>query len=183
MSYRVFISYPRIADRRWAVTDLQGHLQAELKLKTGARDLVVFMDSASLEAGDNWSEELERQLRCSDVIVVLLAPLWLSSEICRRELQVYGEARMGKGLPPIVVPLLWDETAARDAVGDEQEAVLRFLLATHHHDWRDFKYQHSRDATYMPAVGRLAQHVANKLRESPDESMRNRSAARQTLAH
>ena len=54
MTYHIFISYPRIADRRWAVTDLQGHLEAELRMKTGDRDLRVFMDNRDIEAGDVW---------------------------------------------------------------------------------------------------------------------------------
>jgi TIR domain len=164
MTYSVFISYPRIADRRWAVTDLQGHLQAELQLKTGDRDLRVLMDTHDIETGDAWRNELAKELQAADVLLVLLAPLWLSSEVCRWELQLYRDGRIARGHPPLVVPLLWDETTMQDAATEEQKTALRDLLALQHQDWRDFKYQHSRDATYMPAVGRLAGHIAKKLR-------------------
>ena len=42
MSYHVFISYPRIADERGAVSDIRAHLERELRIKTGDRNLVVF---------------------------------------------------------------------------------------------------------------------------------------------
>ena|SRR5215469_10709990 len=164
MTHSVFISYPRIADRRWAVSDLQGHLQAELQLKTGDRDLRVFMDTHDIVTGDAWRNALEQELQVADVLLVLLAPLWLSSEVCRWELQVYRTARIANGCPSLIVPLLWDETTMQDAATEDQEAALREILALQHQDWRDFKYQHSRDATYMPAVGRLAGHIAKKLR-------------------
>jgi TIR domain-containing protein len=164
MTYSVFISYPRIADRRWAVTDLQGHLQAELQLKTGDSDLCVFMDTRDIETGDVWRNGLAQKLQVVDVLLVLLAPLWLSSDVCRWELKEYRDARIARGHSQLVVPLLWDETTMQDAANEEQRAVLRELFAMQHQDWRDFKYQHSRDATYMPAVGRLADHIARKLR-------------------
>lgn len=56
MSYHIFISYPRIADERGHVSDLRGHLERELKTKTGDEELVVFQDRSHLEGGDPWSE-------------------------------------------------------------------------------------------------------------------------------
>ena len=101
---------------------------------------------------------LAEELQAADVLLILLAPLWLSREVCRWELQVYRDARIARGHSPFVVPLLWDETTMQDAASEEQKAALRDILALQHQDWRDFKYQHSREATYMPAVGRLAGH-------------------------
>jgi hypothetical protein len=164
MTYRVFLSYPRVADRKWSVTDLQGHLQGELQEKTGDAELTVFMDKKDIEGGDTWSRVLEDELRRSDAIVILLSPLWLSREWCRRELALYREGRTTKGQQPIVIPLIWDETTLQDALDAEQKDILEFLFAMAHHDWRELKYQHSRDATYMPSVGRLANHIAKKLR-------------------
>jgi hypothetical protein len=40
VSYHIFISYPRIADERGYVSDLRGHLERELQIKTRDENLV-----------------------------------------------------------------------------------------------------------------------------------------------
>jgi hypothetical protein len=67
MSYHIFISYPRIADEKRHVSDIRAHLEHELQIKTGDKDLVVFQDSSKLEGvtagARNWRTNSRSQMR------------------------------------------------------------------------------------------------------------------------
>ena len=163
MSYHIFISYPRIADKRGHVSDIRAHLERELQIKTGDKDLVVFQDRSKLEGGDRWSEKLENELQVADAFLLLLSPLWLTSNWCRKELQVYLSHGPAKEIERPIIPLLWEETEATDARTREEAEILAMIRTLQIVRWDELRHQRSKDSGYYAAVSKLAQVIKHKL--------------------
>ena len=163
MSYHIFISYPRIAHERGHVSDLRGHLERELKTKTGDEELVVFQDRSHLEGGDPWSEKLESELQIAHAFLLLLSPLWLASRWCRKELQLYVSHSRAKETERPIIPLLWDETESTDARTKEEAEILATIKTRQIVRWDVLRHQNSSYPGYYAAISELAQVIKRKL--------------------
>jgi TIR domain len=163
VSYHIFISYPRIADKRGHVSDIRAHLERELQIKTGDKDLVVFQDRSKLEGGDRWSEKLENELQVADAFLLLLSPLWLTSNWCRKELQVYLSHGPAKEIERPIIPLLWDETESTDARTKEEAEILAMIKTRQIVRWDELRHQNSSYPGYYAAISKLAQVIKHKL--------------------
>ena len=54
---------------------------------------IGFFDRSSINAGDDWSDELAESLRTSKTIVCLYSPTYFFSDYCGKEMQVLLERR------------------------------------------------------------------------------------------
>lgn len=88
---RVFISYKRLADP-------DQHLADTLYEFLSHSGHQVFMDT-TLRAGDAWLEEIDRQLKGSDFLIVLLSQQSADSEMVRAEVTRAYEYRKLQGWP------------------------------------------------------------------------------------
>ena len=88
---RVFISYKRRADPDQI-------LAAALNEFLSRRGHQVFIDT-TLRTGDAWLEEIDRQLKASDFLIVLLSQLSADSEMVRAEVSRAYEYRKLQGYP------------------------------------------------------------------------------------
>ena len=70
---RVFISYRQTDSAGWA-----GRLYDRLRSRFGTD--VAFRDVDSIPLGTDWRREIERALRSSDAVLVIIGPSWLSAE-------------------------------------------------------------------------------------------------------
>lgn len=108
-SRQIFISYSR-ADRL-AVDRLCGDLTRH--------DYLIWVDSAEhgIEAGENWRDELRRQVSHSDALIACLSPDYFRSEFCKAEVAQALEER--KPIFPVKVRRLTpeEETAGMTALG------------------------------------------------------------------
>jgi TIR domain-containing protein len=163
MSYHVFLSYPRIADERGAVSDIRAHLAREIMIKTGEPSVVVFQDRSGLKGGDPWSEVLEEELRLADVFVPFLCPLWLTSEWCAKELTLYLEFGRQRGVDKPIVPLLWEKTEPRVAKTRQQIEILALVTKHQVVPWETLRHRDSSYPGYREALGVFADAVAEKL--------------------
>ena len=163
MSYHVFISYPRIADERGAVSDIRAHLERELQIKTGDRGLVVFQDQSHLSGGDPWSDLLENELKVANVFLLLLCPLWLTSEWCRKEFNLYLACGEQEGRKRPIIPLRWDRTELTHARTDEEAEMLALIKKHQEVPWEKLRHRNSSYPGYFQAISDLAAAVAAKL--------------------
>ena len=166
MIRRIFLSYPRIADERGAVSDIRAHLERELQIQTGDRDIHVFQDRSDIEGGDPWSRRIEAELDQASVLVLFLCPLWLTSQWCVRELRHYYEAGLAEGQDRAVVPLLWETTESRHARTDEQAKILAWIQSRQGVPWQSLRHQDSSYKGYRDAIAKLAAVIAARL---PDQ--------------
>jgi hypothetical protein len=106
--YRAFFSYahhdaetdpPLI---RQFTTALEMRVNAKL---ANAR-FDIWHDKEGLRTGDKWNEEIEREVRGSDVLIVLLTPRWVESDYCRKEYSIFEEIEARRNIGEYVVPIL-----------------------------------------------------------------------------
>ena len=116
-----------------------------------------------MTGGDPWNEILEEELKNAGVFVVLLSPLWLTSDWCRKELSLYRALGKQQGLERPVVPLLWDKTEPRSAQSEEQAAMLAWINAHQLIAWDTLRHRDSSYQGYREAIGHFAEAVAEKL--------------------
>jgi formylglycine-generating enzyme required for sulfatase activity len=83
-------------------TDLGRRINARL---VNAR-LTIWLDTERLKAGERWDETIDGELRSADVLIVLLTPLWIGSEYCRKEFTLFEELETSRQIGHCVVPIL-----------------------------------------------------------------------------
>jgi hypothetical protein len=125
----IFINYRRI-DAGWPAD----HVATELKRAFG--DDRVFLDVRNINAGDNFTDDLEEQVRQATVLLVLIGKHWLYAQdkYGRRRLDkeddwVRKEIRIGlQRQPGKVIPVLIDDAELpddTDALPDDIAGLLR----------------------------------------------------------
>ena len=118
MSVKVFLSYANVKDLDGTVTDFHAALDQAVKARFDM-DAKVFMDKRDIRAGDNWKDSLSQELAVSNLLVVLLSPVWLSREWCRAEFIQFKAIHSEGQYKNLVIALIWAETKATDAKNDE----------------------------------------------------------------
>jgi len=163
ISPHIFLSYPRIADERGAVSDIRAHLSRELQIKTGQSKVVVFQDRSGLQGGDPWSKVLEEELRLANVFVPFLCPLWLTSDWCTKEFILYLKFCKHRGADPAIVPLLWERTDSRVAKTARQIEIFESISKYQTVPWETLRHRDTSYLGYREALGAFADAIAAKL--------------------
>jgi hypothetical protein len=125
MAHPFFLSYAR-DDSKWRDNPEPGsdpyfklfvnRLNQRVRQLTGS---IGFFDRSSINAGDDWSDELAESLRTSKTIVCLYSPTYFLSDYCGKEMQVLLERRHeyvrvnGGKKPANIIPVLWHSTRRR----------------------------------------------------------------------
>src|SRR5262245_15306754 len=108
----IFINY-RVSD----TSEIVGHIERDLTREFG--EAVVFRDKSKLEGGDDWPDELKRQVENCLVMLVIIGPRWkdakYTDEIRDGDLRlrdpkdwVRKEITVALDLGKIVIPVLLD---------------------------------------------------------------------------
>lgn len=95
----VFISYSHVSPDQELASQLAGALETN-----GA---TVFID-AKIRIGEDWVEQIDRQLRSSQYFVVLLSAASIQSDMVRREIALASKLRKAKHLT--ILPIRMDLT-------------------------------------------------------------------------
>jgi hypothetical protein len=83
-------------------TELEGRVNARL---VNAR-FVIWRDTERLKVGERWDDTIDGELRCADLLIVLLTPRWIASEYCRKEFSLFEELEASRRIGQRVVPVL-----------------------------------------------------------------------------
>ncbi len=86
---QVFISYAHVSPDQDFAAQLAGYLEAN--------GFCVFVDS-KIRVGQDWVEQIDRQLRNSEYFIVLLSPASIQSDMLRREIAIAHKLRKSKQL-------------------------------------------------------------------------------------
>ena len=106
-TFQAFFSYAH----HDAATDpgLVKALTAELENRVTAHlvndRFVIWRDTRGLRTGDLWNPAIEREIRASDLLIVLLTPRWLTSDYCRKEYAIFQEIEAAAGDVQLVAPI------------------------------------------------------------------------------
>ena len=66
----------------------------------------IFRDSTHVTTGSLWESSIEKALRSSDILIVLLTPRWIDSKWCRKEYLLFEEIESVRSVGPCVIPIL-----------------------------------------------------------------------------
>jgi len=95
----VFISYSHVSPDQDLASQLAGSLEAN--------GVTVFVDT-KIRIGEDWVEQIDRQLRSSQYFIVLLSAASIQSDMVRREIALAYKLRKAKQLT--VLPVRMDVT-------------------------------------------------------------------------
>jgi hypothetical protein len=110
MAQQIFISYRR-ADSLTKVIKLVDYLNQYLNER---RQVSIFRDEGGIVPGTNWKETLQRQIRKSDIVLVIIGPNWLSMgksgkrRIDDSEDMVFREVQFALNQNKHIIPVLLD---------------------------------------------------------------------------
>ena len=110
--FKSFLSYAR------QDADTDAHLFSALSEKLTGRvngmltnaQFTIWRDS-TLPTGSLWESGIEKELRSSDILIVLLTPRWIGSEWCRNEYLLFEQIESDRNVGPCVVPILGKDLA------------------------------------------------------------------------
>lgn len=167
MSIKVFLSYANVKDLDGTVTAFHAALDQAIKGRFDM-DARVFMDKRDIRAGDNWKDSLSGELATSNVLVVLLSPVWLSREWCRAEFIKFQTNHPAGQYKNLVIPLVWAATGASDAKNDESKKVLKDIDDIQKIDWLDLQYDrnYTSSTDLRKAIGKLADEIKYRIESS-----------------
>jgi hypothetical protein len=158
---KIFVSYSH-DDEKW-----KDRLLSNLRVleRQGAADI---WDTSELPAGADWSQEIEKAIRLSDIAVLLISPSFLASDfIVTKELPALLARRQNEGLailPVLVRPSMWSAVP--------QIAELQFAndpskpLSSASEAERDKVY-----AAVSQRIADLVQAVAQRAASHPDAQL------------
>jgi len=127
-----FTSYAR-ADRGRYVEQFVADLREEVRRKhpySMTAESIGFLDTSTIEAGEEWHQGLSDALRTSQVCVALCSPRYFDSDYCGKEFHIFCERRAaylrshGMQSARVVMPVMWEVVRGRIP-----EAVARFQYA------------------------------------------------------
>lgn len=159
MAYKLFLSYTREKNEFNDVSNFRKRLENQLKVKVGDEELTIFLDT-DLLTGTKWDDRLLSELDSSDCLIVLLSPLWLNSDYCRKEYTHFC-GKLDNKRP--IIPVLWEETNDTKELNDEKRAILLELRELQKKDWSDIKYEEWGSSLSQKALSDLAKDIKKLL--------------------
>ncbi len=93
----LFISYaqvdnkPHSVDDKGWVTHFVNDLRNQVVSKLGRNEKLDLWMDFRLRGSDNLSEEIEKSLQATQILLILLSHGWLESPWCRRELELFSK--------------------------------------------------------------------------------------------
>lgn len=117
-----------------------------------------------MSSGQHFPEELERELRNADVLLVLVSPAWLQSDWCKREFSTFTVNATDSSRLHRILPVLWVDTP--DLVPTSMDVIARTLASINYSDWRGLRYESLDAPDSQRQLGKLAESIV-KLSRTP----------------
>lgn len=111
--YDLYVSYARADNQspygrdHWVQALLRRLNQARRRVGI-VSDYNVFFDASDVRSPADWEGRLSGGLHASSVLLALLSPRWLASEVCHAEWRSFVDRREGQG-DPAIVPVLSED--------------------------------------------------------------------------
>lgn len=171
----IFISYAHDDDgvlsgtnTGW-VTTLKRNLEIVLPQKAGRQDTYRLWIDQHLKHGTAFSRQLHDTIRDSAALLIILSPVYLDSDWCRRERQAFLEAIQARGARPVFV--VERDRVAEDSIPEELREFKRIRF------WKPDPESNATlvfgtprpdpsEPEYYLRLTELAEKLANELKES-----------------
>jgi hypothetical protein len=125
----------------------------------------LFRDKEFMGPGDNFPDELAKNLDTTDVLVVLLSPKSFASKWCRWEYDRFTSNEREQQLEPRVLPILWVKVDEGDLSDDTARRIAKELKPILYgemndlHDWTQLRHADWSAEKLRSRVGELANRV------------------------
>ena len=106
----IFVSYARVDDEATygRITQIVSDLAVTYKSIAG-REVGIFKDTASIEAGDDWRDRIRLGLSASSIFVAFISPAYLRSPTCRQEFTEFVSFLTANAANRLIIPLVFGD--------------------------------------------------------------------------
>lgn len=146
------------------IRELAHDIVAQYEMMTG-ESIELFLDSDSLEWGNEWQRDIDGSLASVAFFVPILTPRYFASPSCRSELNAFARRAEELGVRELLLPILYIEF---DGLNDDPPTddlvalVKRFQWV----DWRELRFADRGSPEYRRAVAELAARLVRANREA-----------------
>lgn len=162
----LFLSYNH-ADNDYLegeITDFVDEIANSYEFLYGSK-LDVFIDSRSIQWGQQWEQELDRRIESCNIIMPAVTPRYLKSEACRKELFAFkskADARPNNR----IMSLIWQDYGASKDNGDMAANIIS-----------SFQYENVEDlrgvGVKSPIYRKRAEALAQRIHEAVADNNKN----------
>jgi hypothetical protein len=153
-----FWSYVRADDEAEGgrIRRLAGLIQTEYAMLTGD-DIEIFVDRDDLVWGDEWKRRIDIALEGTTFFIPVITPRYFRSPECRRELLTFDMHARSRGVPELLLPLLYVEVPRLEPEsGDEAVALVARIQ---YERWTKLRLEAEDSAEYRQGVNKLARRL------------------------
>lgn len=138
------LSYAQLDDEceHGRLSVLRECLENAVRQRTGDKNFRIFQDKKGILWGSNWKQTIEQALQDVFVLIPIMTPLYLQSEPCKEEYEIFLKREKKLGRNDLILPIYWidcdelDDQKRRDSnawakgLAEHQRADLRELRFT-----------------------------------------------------
>ncbi len=117
--------------------------------------LDVFVDSESIQWGEQWKTELDRRIESCNIIMPAVTPGYVKSEACRNELLAFAN-KASKQKSCHIMPLIWQEV---ENLANSTDLVAKTLSQHQYEKVGDMRGLDPRNPEYRKRVEKLANRI------------------------
>lgn len=160
-----FWSYAHVDDdsQRGRIARLSRDIAEEYRFLTG-QEFVMFLDTDTLEPGDDLNAKIDVALEESRFFMPVITPSYLLSEYCRREFRRFVDSARALGLDELIIAVVWANVPGLGEGVDVDDEIVsrvnRFVWV----DWRLLRFEERKSKKYRKAVSKIADRLASVAR-------------------
>ena len=168
ITWDIFVSYRHAADEsddHWVTNFCKG-LENRINDQLGEKPR-IFQDQASLRAGDEWREELDRVLESVPIFLAVISQSYFRSQVCRQEMDLFlGLYKQATAADPRLIFPVYKQPPTEDLPPDINEFHRPKLF---YHDkppnFEEFSPVRARADEFYDALAKLAQELTFQLKQ------------------
>lgn len=141
---------------------LAQHLKDEYTLLTG-KPLEMFVDRDGIAWGEEWKARIDTALVESAFFLPVITPRYFARPECRRELLAFHTQASSRGLPELLLAILYIPVADLDASNSDE--ALALVARMQFVDWSDLRLTAVDSVEYRRGVNKLAVRLAELVAE------------------
>ncbi|WP_433622922.1 toll/interleukin-1 receptor domain-containing protein [Nocardia sp. CA-120079] len=137
---------------------LNERIKAEFELITGGGRIDIFVDRSDIHWGKKWRTVIDDALTETAFFIPIVTARYIQRHECRRELLLFSANAARRGVPELVLPILYLPVPDLDESStDEVKAI---LAGTQYESWADLRFEDEDSPSYRRAVNRPAARLA-----------------------
>ena len=138
------------------ILELARLIMEEYNLLTG-EPLELFIDSESIEWGNEWRQRIEHALSETTFFIPIITPRYFVRDECRRELLEFTAKAKSLGIEELILPILYIETPNLSAENPDEAVAL--VARMQYADWCSARFLEPNSREYRSAVNALARRL------------------------